>query len=58
MWETGPQQFLTKARINGDLCVTVLIKKKLNSMTVFLRSDASSQFDLSFNYLQRTRAPT
>lgn len=27
-------------------------------MTVFLRPDASSQFDLSFNYLQRTRAPT
>ena len=58
MWETGSQQFLMKARINGDLCVTVLIKKKINSMTVFLRSDVCSQFDLSFNYLQRTRAPT
>lgn len=38
--------------------VLLFLIKKATSMTVFLRSDASSQFDLSFNYLQRTRAPT
>lgn len=28
MWETRSELFLKRARINGDLCVTVLVKKK------------------------------
>ena len=36
MWESRSELFLKRARINGDLCVTVLVKKKINSMTVFL----------------------
>lgn len=37
MWETRSELFLVKVRINGDLCVPALVKKKkINSVTVFV----------------------
>ena len=33
MWETRSEQFLMKARINGNPCVTVLVKKIFNTLS-------------------------
>lgn len=57
MWETGSELFLLKVRINGYLCVAVLVKKLIVWLSS-CRSDACSEHGPSFNYLKKTRAPT